>query len=111
MHVGGNYQSEKIMSAPTSTEKKSKKAATKKTADNKEKSSASATIQAKSEGPKAASAKSKSSESSAKLSRKPSHEEISSLAHHFFEQRGRQHGSHEQDWLQAEQALADRDRA
>ncbi len=98
------------MSAPTTTEKKPKKAANKKTADVKEKSTSVAT-RAKSAAPKAASAKSKSSESSAKLSRKPSHEEISSLAHHFFEQRGRQHGSHEQDWLQAEQALADRDRA
>jgi hypothetical protein len=100
---------EKIMSAPTSTEKKPKKAVNKKTADNREKSSASVTIQAKSAAPKAASVKSKSSESSSKLSHSPSHEEISLLAHRFFEQRGRQRGSHEQDWLKAEQALADRD--
>ena len=102
---------EMIMSAPTTTEKKPKKAANKKTADVKEESPTSVAIRAKGTAPKAASAKSKSEESSSKLSRKPSHEEISSLAHRFFEQRGRQHGSHEQDWLQAEQALADRDQA
>jgi hypothetical protein len=41
-----------------------------------------------------------------KVNREPSHEEVSSLAHRFFEQRGRQHGSHEQDWFRAEQELA-----
>ena len=86
-------------------------ATNKKTADNREKSPASVTIQAKSASPKAASAKPKSSVLSSKLSYKPSHEEISLLAHRFFEQRGKQHGCHEQDWLQAEQALADRNQA
>jgi hypothetical protein len=31
------------------------------------------------------------------------HEEIARIAYGFWEARGRQHGSHEQDWLRAEQ--------
>ena len=99
------------MSAPTTTEKKPKKTANKKTADLKEQSPSATAIRAKDTAPKAAVAKSKSEKPSSKLKREPSHEEISSLAHQFFEQRGRQHGSHEQDWLQAEQALAVQEQA
>lgn len=35
----------------------------------------------------------------------PSHAEIAQLAHHLWMERGRPHGSHEQDWLRAEQEL------
>jgi len=34
-----------------------------------------------------------------------SHEEIAQLAHRFWAERGREHGSHEDDWFRAEQAL------
>ena len=94
------------MSANT-TEKKTKKATTKKKVSVEEKSPVAATsIQAKS-APGSASAKSGNEAPSSKTNRMPSHEEVSSLAHRFFEQRGRQHGSHEQDWFRAEQELAE----
>lgn len=35
----------------------------------------------------------------------PSHEEIAFLALQYWEQRGRAHGEHVQDWLRAEQDL------
>lgn len=34
-----------------------------------------------------------------------SQEEIAKLAHRFWAERGHQHGSHEDDWLRAEQTL------
>jgi Protein of unknown function (DUF2934) len=34
-----------------------------------------------------------------------SHEEIAMLAHRYWIERGGHHGSHEEDWLRAEQAL------
>ena len=34
-----------------------------------------------------------------------SQEEIAKLAHRFWAERGHQHGSHEDDWFRAEQAL------
>jgi hypothetical protein len=34
-----------------------------------------------------------------------SQEEIATLAHRFWQERGGQHGHHEEDWLRAEQAL------
>lgn len=33
------------------------------------------------------------------------HEQIALLAHRFWNERGRQHGRHEEDWLRAEQEL------
>lgn len=35
-------------------------------------------------------------------------EQIAQLAHQLWNERGRQHGSHEQDWLRAEQLLRGR---
>ncbi|HWG18377.1 MAG TPA: DUF2934 domain-containing protein [Acidobacteriaceae bacterium] len=35
----------------------------------------------------------------------PTHEEIAVLAREYWEQRGRTHGNHVQDWLRAEQDL------
>lgn len=35
----------------------------------------------------------------------PSHEEIAERAHHLWEQRGRPHGSPEEDWHRAEHEL------
>jgi hypothetical protein len=35
----------------------------------------------------------------------PTHEEIAILARQYWEQRGRTHGDHMQDWLRAEQDL------
>lgn len=35
----------------------------------------------------------------------PTHEEIAFLALQYWEQRGREHGQHEQDWLRAERDL------
>jgi len=35
----------------------------------------------------------------------PSYEGIAVLAHRFFENRGWEHGAHEQDWFQAEQEI------
>lgn len=34
-----------------------------------------------------------------------SHDEIAHLAHRFWNERGRQHGQHQDDWLRAEQEL------
>jgi hypothetical protein len=90
-----------IMSSPTVTDEKPKRPAKKK-AESQEK--APAEIRAKS-ALKTSAAGSKDKASSTKSSRKPSHEEISWLAHRFFEQRGSQHGCHEQDWLRAELEL------
>jgi len=36
---------------------------------------------------------------------KLSHEQVARLAHHFWAERGRQHGHHEEDWYRAEQEL------
>ena len=36
---------------------------------------------------------------------RPTREEIASLAYHFYETRGRKHGSELDDWLSAEQEL------
>lgn len=35
----------------------------------------------------------------------PSYEEIAMLAHRYYEERGRRHGFHEEDWFRAEQEL------
>jgi Protein of unknown function (DUF2934) len=35
----------------------------------------------------------------------PSHEEIARLAYAYWETRGRQHGSHQEDWYRAERDL------
>ncbi len=35
----------------------------------------------------------------------PTHQEIAQLALHYWAERGRQHGHHEQDWLRAEREL------
>ncbi len=35
----------------------------------------------------------------------PTHQEIAQLALHYWAERGRQHGQHEQDWLRAEREL------
>lgn len=35
----------------------------------------------------------------------PTHDEIAFLALQYWEQRGRAHGQHEQDWLRAEEEL------
>jgi Protein of unknown function (DUF2934) len=34
-----------------------------------------------------------------------SHDQVALLAHRFFEERGRRHGHHEEDWFRAEQEL------
>lgn len=34
-----------------------------------------------------------------------SHEQVAELAHHFWAERGRKHGHHEEDWYRAEQEL------
>ena len=33
------------------------------------------------------------------------HDQVALLAHRFFEERGRKHGHHEEDWFRAEQEL------
>jgi hypothetical protein len=33
------------------------------------------------------------------------HDQVAQLAHHFWSERGNGHGSHEQDWLRAEEKL------
>jgi hypothetical protein len=105
MNFGGNEQSGEIMSVPTISEEKPKKMANKKTAAV-EKKPTPAAIQAKSTTPESTSTRSKSEAPSSTI-HKPSHEEVSLLAHRFFEQRGEQHGFHEHDWFQAEQELAE----
>lgn len=35
----------------------------------------------------------------------PGHAQIAMLAHRYYEERGRKHGFHEEDWLRAEQEL------
>ncbi len=34
-----------------------------------------------------------------------SHDQVALLAHRFFEERGRKHGHHEEDWFRAEREL------
>ncbi|MGB8029190.1 MAG: DUF2934 domain-containing protein [Terracidiphilus sp.] len=34
-----------------------------------------------------------------------SHDQVAQLAHRFWNERGRVHGHHEEDWFRAEQAL------
>jgi hypothetical protein len=36
------------------------------------------------------------------------YEDVAQLAHHFWAERGRQHGHHEEDWYRAEQELRTR---
>lgn len=36
-----------------------------------------------------------------------SHEQVAELAHRFWNERGRTHGHHEEDWFRAEQFLRD----
>jgi hypothetical protein len=56
--------------------------------------------------PRAASTKTKDKTASAKVTViAPSREEIAMLAHKLWKERGGHHGSHEQDWLRAEQHL------
>jgi hypothetical protein len=97
---------ETIVSANT-TEKKPKKARTKKEVRGEETPPVAATAIRAKNAPVSTSAKSGNEAPSSKRNHVPSHEEVSSLAHRFFEQRGRQHGSHEQDWFRAEQELAE----
>jgi hypothetical protein len=37
-----------------------------------------------------------------------SHDQVAQLAHRFWNERGRVHGHHEEDWYRAEQALRSR---
>jgi len=37
-----------------------------------------------------------------------SHDQVAQLAHRFWNERGRVHGHHEEDWFRAEQALRSR---
>jgi len=37
-----------------------------------------------------------------------SHDQVAMLAHRFWNERGRVHGHHEEDWFRAEQALRSR---
>jgi hypothetical protein len=37
-----------------------------------------------------------------------SHDQVAQLAHRFWNERGRAHGHHEEDWFRAEQALRSR---
>ena len=53
---------------------------------------------------KGANAKAATPESS-RVKQWPTREEIASLAHRYYEERGWQHGFHEQDWYRAEQEL------
>jgi hypothetical protein len=36
----------------------------------------------------------------------PSQEQVAKLAHHYWEQRGHEHGAHDDDWLRAEKDLS-----
>jgi len=36
------------------------------------------------------------------------HDQVAELAHRFWNERGRTHGHHEEDWFRAEQSLRDR---
>jgi hypothetical protein len=36
----------------------------------------------------------------------PLHSEVAKLAHHYWEQRGHEHGAHDDDWLRAEKDLS-----
>ena len=58
---------------------------------------------AKTTAPKAVAPKTKSAK--AKVTMMASHEQIATLAHRFWTERGEQHGHHEEDWLRAEQEL------
>ncbi len=57
---------------------------------------------AASNGPQRVPSKAKSTQATAPA---PTHQEIAHLAHHFWKERGGHHGSHDQDWLRAEQEL------
>lgn len=57
---------------------------------------------------KAPAKKSATSASGAEGKKAPTHEEISRLAHQYWQERGHRHGSHEEDWHRAEQELKSR---
>ncbi|HVG27679.1 MAG TPA: DUF2934 domain-containing protein [Acidobacteriaceae bacterium] len=54
---------------------------------------------------KKAPAKAASKKAAAAETKSPTHQEIAQLAHRFWEERGRPHGGHEQDWIRAEKEL------
>lgn len=78
-------------------EKKRKTSVKKKTEVTKEK------------GVRSAAAKGKTANGattqSAVVKQWPTHEQVAKLAHRYYEERGWQHGFHEQDWYRAEQEL------
>ncbi|MGH9562831.1 MAG: DUF2934 domain-containing protein [Terracidiphilus sp.] len=64
-----------------------------------------------SEAPKAISAAPKSNSAPTSISQAPRpvpHEQVAELAHRFWNERGRTHGHHEEDWFRAEQLLRGR---
>ena len=80
---------------------KPRKSADKNPAEDKsaEKRSAEAQSTGKNSSVKKPVASAKANESSI------SHDQVALLAHRFFEERGRKHGHHEEDWFRAEQEL------
>jgi hypothetical protein len=81
------------------TEKKSRKTPARKAAAPKSEGKAKA-------APKVRTAKAKEPAAErANVKQWPSHEQIAMLAHRYYEERGWQHGFHEEDWLRAEQEL------
>ena len=98
------------------TEKKKAPAKPRKSAARKPAEGAEATpaVAAPSNGanaaakPKKATGNANGAAAEAQPSQHVSHEEIARLAHHFYTQRGHQHGKHEDDWYRAEQELRKR---
>jgi hypothetical protein len=60
-------------------------------------------VPAASTGPQRVLSKAKTTQATAAAP--PTHQQIAQLAHRFWKERGGHHGSHEQDWLQAEREL------
>jgi hypothetical protein len=99
------------MSAEINDKKARKSPAKKKTAAKLETAAPKAVNEPKKTRPKAAAAKTKPVAAfkvteSSKVRRWPSHEEVAALAHCYYQERGAEHGFHEQDWYRAEQELS-----
>lgn len=77
------------------------------TAEKKATTKSAAKTPAKSTAAKA-STKAASKTAASPERKAPSHQEIAELAHQYWVERGRPHGSHEQDWRRAEETLRNR---
>jgi len=80
--------------------------ATKKATSTAKKSATAPKPAAKAAAKKAPAKKAPAKKAAAKPKAPPSHEEISTLAYHYWEQSGHYDGKHFENWLRAEKELS-----